>query len=593
MKSIFTLLVLCMLSFAVQAHADEDLGAQVEKIFTTHCYRCHGQNGTSQGGFGNVLKLHELAGSKKIVPKDPHKSQIFKRMSPDLIGDMPEDGETTPTADELATVKRWIEAGAPLPLNKVLEPNRPFYSLGDEVKAIDEFLTNKIDRRQWNQYRFFSLRSLHNAPRDKVRDEDLVLYQAALAKLLNSLSWNKDIIEPQKVDAAGIILAVNIRELDWQRQSNNLWEEILRKYPYGLSHARYPEDPAINNHWISITEKTGSEIPILRTDWFIAVAARPPLYHTLAQIPEHLDELLKKIPTSTGSLNLNQNIIDGKVARSGFNGSGVSERNNRLIERHDTNYGAFWISYDFKVSAGKGNLFVSPLGPKFEGNPHNQHAFEHDGGEIIFNLPNGMQAYMLVDQKGNRIDEGPIAIVSDGNEKRSGTPAIVNGISCIACHRDGMIRKSDQILTGHHLGGTARDRIKEIYPTAAIMDKLFDKDAERFQDAATKSIKPFLLTGDNARKTIKDFAEPVSPIAKWYIVPELTLNDVARELGIEDTAKLKGIILGNEELQRHGLYPLTQGNTIKREVWESQDFIRSAFQRCAQKLGLGEPKASF
>ena len=64
-------------------------------------------------------------------------------------------------------------------------------------------------------------------------------------------------------------------------------------------------------------------------------------------------------------------------------------------------------------SEGTGNLFRFPLGPAFADNPFPNQAFEHAGGEIIFNLPNGLQGYLLVDAKGDRIDAGPIDIVGD------------------------------------------------------------------------------------------------------------------------------------------------------------------------------------
>ena len=51
---------------------------------------------------------------------------------------------------------------------------------------------------------------------------------------------------------------------------------------------------------------------------------------------------------------------------------------------------------------------------------------------MIFNLPNGLQGYMLADAKDRRLDvPAPVAIVSDRSET-SGTPEIVNGLSCMA-----------------------------------------------------------------------------------------------------------------------------------------------------------------
>src|SRR4029077_1357658 len=134
-----------------------------------------------------------------------------------------------------------------------------------------------------------------------------------------------------------------------------------------------------------------------------------------------------------------------RVARAGFNDSGVS-RNNRLIERHETPYGAYWKTYDFAANDGPQNLFERPLGPGSD-----EHSFRHAGSEIIFNLPNGLQGYMLVNGKGARIDKGPTDIVSD---PRRPDRAVENGLSCMACHARGLIEKADQVRD--HVLKTAR-----------------------------------------------------------------------------------------------------------------------------------------
>ena len=124
----------------------------------------------------------------------------------------------------------------------------------------------------------------------------------------------------------------------------------------------------------------------------------PPLYHILLDLPETDRELEGKL-----NVNVRRNLRDSpgkKVWRSGFNQSGVSSFN-RIVERHSTFFGAYWKSYDFDSNKGLKNIFKNPLG------------FKHAGGEIIFNLPNGLQAYLLADSAGRRIDEAPANIVSN------------------------------------------------------------------------------------------------------------------------------------------------------------------------------------
>ena len=83
------------------------------------------------------------------------------------------------------------------------------------------------------------------------------------------------------------------------------------------------------------------------------------------------------------------------------------------------------------------NVFAYPLGPGSTDN-----FFQHAGGEVIFNLPNGLQGYVLVNAVNQRIDKGPTAIVSDAKRPDR---AVEVGISCLACHAGGINFKDDQI----------------------------------------------------------------------------------------------------------------------------------------------------
>jgi len=66
-----------------------------------------------------------------------------------------------------------------------------------------------------------------------------------------------------------------------------------------------------------------------------------------------------------------------------------SQRNNRLIERHETRYQDDWTKYE-PFSARRKSIFQPPLGYDDA-----KDFFQQDGGEIIFPLPNKLQAYML------------------------------------------------------------------------------------------------------------------------------------------------------------------------------------------------------
>ena len=107
-------------------------------------------------------------------------------------------------------------------------------------------------------------------------------------------------------------------------------------------------------------------------------------------IPERL-EVLEHLM----GVDLYRDFDQDKIWRAAFSGekSGVSDHN-RMVERHDSKYGYYWPSYDSAGDSDRQNFFKFPLGPEFPGRS-NPGAFKHDGGEMIFSLPNRLQAYML------------------------------------------------------------------------------------------------------------------------------------------------------------------------------------------------------
>ena len=202
-----------------------------------------------------------------------------------------------------------------------------------------------------------------------------------------------------------------------------------------------------------------------------------------------------------------------------------------------------------------------------------------------------MQGYLLVDAKGNRIDAGPIEVVGDAL-KTSGTAAIVNGLSCMACHRRGMIPFKDTVREGLAVAGAARDKAERLFPEKAAMDKLLGRDEARFLKALDEATGPFLKVGDDRDKDIRDFAEPIGAVARAYL-KDLGPAEVAAELGLGDLKDLTTRIQANPRLRQLGLAPLLQGAAIKRSEWDSLDgrFI-STSRRSPASWSWGPPSGA-
>ena len=394
------------------ADTPAELAKRAQAILKQHCYRCHGEGGKAESEL--YVLNHESLVPRRVTPGEPEKSSLLAKIR---SGEMPQDGELL-TKEDQETLRKWIAAGASD--FAAGRPARKFVSPADTLSAIAADLAKieKTNRDGLPFIRYFTITHLYNAGLD---DDQLATYRNALSKLINSLSWGRRVKPPRAVDPQQTLFAIDLRDYKWNEK---IWDAILAANPYGVKY-----DTATAKYCYKVT---GSELPMVRGDWFVAAASRPPLYHQVLQLPETDRELEKLL-----QVDVDEDLRTRKVWRAGFNGSGVSQ-NNRLIERHESDLtnGAYWKSYDFGGNDGRKNLFAHPLGPKGE------NAFEHDGGEIIFNLPNGLQAYLLVDSQGQRIDKGPPAIVSDPVQKDR---AVVNGLSCMSCHLAGMARKQDEV----------------------------------------------------------------------------------------------------------------------------------------------------
>ena len=163
-----------------------------------------------------------------------------------------------------------------------------------------------------------------------------------------------------------------------------------------------------------------------------------------------------------------------RVWRAGTNNSGVST-NNRVLERHTSRYGAYWKSYDFAGSVGTQNIFTHPL------------SFTHDGGEAIFNLPNGLQGYYLVNASGFRLDDAPINIVSN---PAASDPTVRNGLSCFGCHTEGMKTFEDEVravIESNTAPAYDKAQALRLYVAQSEMDIFLGEDMDRYRVALAKT----------------------------------------------------------------------------------------------------------
>ena len=500
-------------------------------IFEQSCFICHGPTGSFKETL--LIEHNALIQNGTVVPGNPDASELYKRLvTTDAAKQMPL-GQPQLSTQAIDTIRNWILAGAP-DWTRVATTDGDFISPSKVLNTIETHLMSlaPFDRAY---ARYFTMTHLYNAGEFVGILQE---YYTGLNKLVNSLSWGASIINPQPIDRQQTIFYIDLRHYEWD--VNDGWGLIEAEYPYHIAFDA-PEQSALKTQLGRLQTEMKCDIPSIHVDWFIAKASLPPLYHDLLSLPLTDGQLETRL-----EVDVLRNLLNApgvRVWRAGTNNSGVSN-NNRVIERHTSRYGAYWRSYDFAGSVGTQNIFDYPLD------------FIHDGGEIIFNLPNGLQAYYITNASGARLDAAPINIVSN---PAASDPTVRNGLSCFGCHTEGMKTFEDQVrpvIESNTNPTYDKAQALRLYVEKSEMDMLVAEDTEQYKEALEE-------TGG----TVDDI-EPISRSHEAF-QGDVDVAYAAAVVGLE-TETLLEKIRENVGLQNAGLLVLASPNgSMKRDAWTS------------------------
>ena len=528
-QHLIKLIVLLMFIVGSQnVHPQQQIAQDAYAIFEQSCFICHGPTGSFKETL--LIEHNALIQNGTVVPGNPNASELYNRLlTTDIAKRMPYNQPQLP-AQSIDTIRNWILVGAPDWVASATDT--PFISPGEILNTIETHLMSlpSFDRAF---ARYFTMTHLYNAGETA---QVLESYRNGLYKLVNSLSWGGTVINPEPIHPQGTIFYIDLRHYEWD--VNDGWGQIEAAYPYHISFDA-PTQTALKEQLGRLQTEMNSSIPSIHVDWFVATASSPPLYHDLLSLP--LTDRALETRLGVDVLRNTSSAPGVRVWRAGFNNSGVSN-NNRMVERHASQHGAYWKSYDFAGNVGTQNIFTHPL------------AFTHDGGEVIFNLPNGLQGYYLANASGFRLDAAPINIVSN---PAASDPTVRNGISCLGCHTEGMKTFEDQVRSVIESNTTpAYDKAQalRLYVEKSEMDALVTEDMERYRVAL-----------DATGGTFDD----IEPISRFH---EAFQGDVdaayaAAVVGLETEAFLEKI-RENVGLQNAGLLVLESGS-VKRDAWTS------------------------
>ena len=524
-------ILICIgLAFAT-ADAQENLAQEAYAILQQNCLICHGEHGPYTEELA-IQSSQALINTGTVLPGNPDDSEFYQRLIETAVERRMPLGQPPLAPEAIETIRQWIQAGAsdwnafPRSDTNFITPDEMLEDIENHVQSLDAF-----DRAF---ARYFTLTHLYNAGESA---EALHAYRRALSKLVNSLSWGIDVINPEPIDPQGTIFYIDLRDYEWEIGINR-WTQIEQEYPY-KNNFESPTQTHLHEKLTNLRQEMNCEVPFVHIDWFLANASLPPLYHDILDLPLTDRDLETRL-----EVNVVENIRNAagrRVWRAGFNNSGVSN-NNRVVERHRSRYGAYWKSYDFAGSVGNQNIFTHPL------------SFAHDGGEIIFNLPNGLQAYYLADAGGNRLDEAPIGIVSN---PAASDPTVRNGLSCIGCHTKGMKTFEDEVrvvVEQNENPPFDKAQALRLYVDKTEMETRVEEDTDRYRQAL------------EAAGGVFGGIEPIQRFHEAFQGP-LDAAYAAAAVGLETEAFLEKI-RENASLQNLGLQVL-ENSTMKRDAWTS------------------------
>ena len=285
----------------------------------------------------------ELIEGGMVIPGNPNASELYKRLlGPTESGVQMPFGQPQLPAQSIDTIRRWIVSGAPdwatIPTinSRFISPNEILDTIENHLMSLEPF-----DRAY---ARYFTLVHLHNAGETP---ELLGEYRKALYKLVNSLSWGREVINPIPIDPQATIFYIDLRHYEWD--FNDAWSKIEEEYPYHIAFDA-PAQLGLRNQLGRLQTQMNCDVYHRFISTGLLQRHPPRLCITNCFLCHSTDrELEQRLEVDVvGNLT---NAPGVRVWRAGFNNSGVSN-NNRVVERHTSRYGAYWKSYDFAGSVG-------------------------------------------------------------------------------------------------------------------------------------------------------------------------------------------------------------------------------------------------
>jgi hypothetical protein len=473
----------------------------VESLLQTNCGKCHGAAAEAQdncrAGMCYIEDVNELIAQGKIVPGDPQASPLYQRITATNGTVMPPPGETQrPTPAQIEQIEQYILRKAPeAPANCTDQ----FITWDQVYEAIEaDILQQDADDRVF--IRYVTLTDRYNAG---VCAQNLEQDVYAMNKFFNSISSETSVQPAEEIrDAVGSksIFRIDLRDygLDDSQgpfevngeQFVDGWEAIIGNNNFAIE---FQGDQAENVQLLSNTL-----VPVMFSDAIIDEASFGNLYYGLLLLDDTRDEVQAAL-----GLDLAGDLDQDITVRAGTTTSEISQQE-RLIQRNEQPVGGlyYYESFDLDPDVAGNSILDDPL--NFDQNAN--------GSEAVFSLPNGLQAYIIFDENGNRLEESPILfdnITQNDNVMRA-------GVSCSNCHAQGLVPFDDQVrpfVLENQIDAAAAaaavglefEDILDLYPENDEFQDILDQDSSLYRGALSRAGVPTSEREDPIARTFVRF----------------------------------------------------------------------------------------
>jgi serine/threonine-protein kinase len=443
-----------------------EMGQQVADILRVNCGNCHIGLG-AQGDFGYLLDMPELLASGKIVPGNKEDSRIYARM---VEGTMPPAAVRviqTPTYGQIDLVGQFIDELELPDVGNQCEPPA-FLDVDQQIELMQRDLASQ-DAADQPFTRYLTITYSANAGQC---GRALQRQRYALFKGINSVSTATTVAQPQAINQDETIYRIDIRDYNWDRDIDleddgvvefaDAWEAIIANPETAAYSVEYAGDQADD-----LKADAGTLVPFLPVNVFIQATEFGNLYYSLIGGRANLFDFELDVL----NIDTQAEIDDDNLMRAGFENSGVSKQE-RVLNRFDSGVAAglsYWISFDFDGGNGGDGANGFEQGVANESIFDDPLDFAFAGGEAIFSLPNGMQAYYVAAADGTRLAQAPIGVVIDPAQNNG---LVTNGASCHSCHNAGMITFTDTVK--QYVIENRRDFDNDTYES--VLAQYVDKD---------------------------------------------------------------------------------------------------------------------